>query len=233
MARKIGVPTVQERLRVFRKHAGMSMEQLAKAMGYKHASGLQHYENDEYEGHFYPVEFAQKAAKALAGKGSPALFEDEVFTSLSGVHKMRADFLPPLSETPQHLRTGRLGNFPVYRRVAWGPHGLSTDEDGPDFLGWWPNALMGVKEGFGLYMPDDAMHEAGIPAGTIVHVNPARPPSIGRICVAMTRSRGGIVRRYDGSTDDEVLLWQSNPKKELRLPKEDVAILYRVVGLEF
>ena len=62
------------------KRSGISMSEVARLAGYKHASGLQRYVNpDEYKEHYFPVKTTEKLAKALVGKGQPPIAADDVY----------------------------------------------------------------------------------------------------------------------------------------------------------
>lgn len=71
--------SVTKAVRALRERAGLSMEQAARAAGWKAKSGWQRYEDDRYfTKRYLPVEIAERMAKALAGLGSPQVSVEEV-----------------------------------------------------------------------------------------------------------------------------------------------------------
>lgn len=72
--------SVTQKFRSFRERAGMSMDELAQAMGYARASSIQRYENpDDYKKKFISPELVLKMIKAVVGKGDPAITAAEVW----------------------------------------------------------------------------------------------------------------------------------------------------------
>ncbi len=78
----------------------MSMEALAKALGYKGASSIQRYESaDTYPKLFLPGDLVVKLAEVLVGRGHPPIERADVL-SLGAVLDVDAlDYSPPHSET--------------------------------------------------------------------------------------------------------------------------------------
>lgn len=71
---------IPSRLRGLMHRAGLSMDELAKAMGYARASSIQRYLTDgEYKKKFISADFAEKLEKAVAGKGSPPIVPNEIW----------------------------------------------------------------------------------------------------------------------------------------------------------
>lgn len=72
--------SVTEKFRQLRERAGLSMDELAKGMGYKGASSIQRYENpDEYKKEFISPDIAAKLLKVVSGKGAPPIEAKEVW----------------------------------------------------------------------------------------------------------------------------------------------------------
>ncbi|MHC5308150.1 LexA family transcriptional regulator [Bartonella sp. LJL80] len=76
----IGMFSVTTQMRKLRERAGLSMDDLARAMGYARASSIQRYENaHEFLKEYFSVDLTTKLAKALIGRGSPPIAADEVW----------------------------------------------------------------------------------------------------------------------------------------------------------
>ena len=75
-------PHASDRLRLLRKRAGLSMDGLAAACGYKTGSVYQRYEKSaEFPSGYLPPEFiGDRLVKGLLGKGIPAITEDEIWS---------------------------------------------------------------------------------------------------------------------------------------------------------
>lgn len=70
---------VCEKLTDLRQKAGLSMNQMARKLGYRGQSSIQRYEDPAYfKQDALPVEFVGKLLEVLVGKGTPAITRDEV-----------------------------------------------------------------------------------------------------------------------------------------------------------
>jgi transcriptional regulator with XRE-family HTH domain len=93
---------ITERVRLLRERAGLSMEALAQAMGYKGASSYQRYENATlFKKTYIPLHIAEKIAKAIVGTGDPPITVEEVI-ALAGVGAVAAE--PEESELVEKYR---------------------------------------------------------------------------------------------------------------------------------
>lgn len=81
---------VTAKFRALRERAGLSMDELAQAMGYSRASSIQRYEDPAlYKKEFISPELALKMMKPLVGKGTPPVTAAEVY-ALAGSEAMSA-----------------------------------------------------------------------------------------------------------------------------------------------
>jgi phage repressor protein C with HTH and peptisase S24 domain len=72
-------PHAAERLKHLRERSGLSMAEIARAVGYRGASSYQRYEDPElFPKKYLPLDLAEKLARALAGRGSPPISREEV-----------------------------------------------------------------------------------------------------------------------------------------------------------
>ncbi|RVI52137.1 LexA family transcriptional regulator [Sinorhizobium medicae WSM1115] len=110
--------SVTEKFRQLRERAGLSMDELAKGMGYKGASSIQRYENpDEYKKEFISPDIAAKLLNVVVGKGTPPIDAKEVWgltRPASGA--LVGSFDPDTHE--QFLDDGA----PGYTREHWRAH---------------------------------------------------------------------------------------------------------------
>lgn len=75
-----GMFSVTLQMRKLRERAGLSMDEMARALGYARASSIQRYENEnEFSKDYFSVDLTQKIARALIGRGNPPIMADEVW----------------------------------------------------------------------------------------------------------------------------------------------------------
>lgn len=78
---------IPERLKALRKRSGLSVDDLAKAAGFKHGSAIYRYETPGmFRKRFLPIELTRSFAIAMKGKGIPPITEEEVM-ALAGIFK--------------------------------------------------------------------------------------------------------------------------------------------------
>ena len=59
-------------LRKFRKRGGLTIQQMAKAVGFRNGSSYQHYESPRlFKRKYLPLEVAERFTDALEGRGDP------------------------------------------------------------------------------------------------------------------------------------------------------------------
>ena len=70
--------TLGARLLALKDRSRLSLENIAKAAGYKRASSIQRYFSPDYEAKFLPRELADRLKDALVGFGDPPIFASDV-----------------------------------------------------------------------------------------------------------------------------------------------------------
>lgn len=113
--------SVTTRFRQLRERAGMSMDELARAMGYARASSIQRYENaDQYQKEFIAPELVLKMIKAVVGKGEPPIKAAEVWRlarpEVVGSHLHLVD-----SFAPEDDEEAQAAEALAYSREHWRP----------------------------------------------------------------------------------------------------------------
>lgn len=90
--------SVSSKLKALRERAGLSMAQLAKAIGYRGPSSYQRYEDPTlFTKSELPLPLARNLADVLAGKGSPPITREEVLL-LAGISDLTAPQMRALDE---------------------------------------------------------------------------------------------------------------------------------------
>lgn len=70
---------VTKAVRALRERSGLSMEQAARAAGWRARSGWQRYEDEQlFTKRYLPVEIAERIARALVGRGNPQVTPEEI-----------------------------------------------------------------------------------------------------------------------------------------------------------
>ncbi len=76
---------VTSALRKFRKRGGLTIQQMATAVGFRNGSSYQHYESPRlFKRKYLPLEVAERFADALEGRGDPPIQRGEIY-ALAGL----------------------------------------------------------------------------------------------------------------------------------------------------
>jgi SOS-response transcriptional repressor LexA len=226
---------VTETLKALRERAGLSMDRLARACGYKGASSYQRYENPTmYAKPWLPLPLVASVADVLTGLGEPPITRDEVL-ALAGIseagagpHAEIAPGLPGQTEIELENAAELPGNnafqrdLPVYGVAVGGSQGdFSFNGTVVDYVRR-PPMLMKIGNAFGVYVIGDSMSPR-FDHGDLVFVHPGRPPQPGNDVIVELHGEHGApgpcyIKRLVRRSADRVQLAQFNP------PRDDIAI---------
>lgn len=230
------IETVPKTLRALLKRAGISMERLARDMGYAHASGIQRYLSDTYPKDRLDLDIAAKFARGLVGRGVPPITEAEVM-SLTGIEQ----FLPPTNVTraPDHAppRPSTLPlDVPVFGVAVGGTDGdFSLNGDVVDRVRR-PPGLADNRTAFAVYVRGSSM-EPRFYQGDLLYVDPLRPARSGDdVLVELKPLRAGepgpaYIKQLVSQTPLRVVLRQFQPAKEITIPGERVLRVSKILSL--
>jgi phage repressor protein C with HTH and peptisase S24 domain len=241
-----GGETKGEALARLRTRAGLSMDEIAKAGGYRGRSSVQRFFSPEYDPVFIPMELAQRLSKSMEGKGNPPISIQELF-SLAGVS------LPGNADTfPGDQNIGALPrNVPVYGTALGGEASFDSTEgtgslsveqaelDQSEVLGYLrrPPALEGRQDVYGVYVAGMSMYPR-FNDGEAVFVDPKRPPMIGDdVIVSLVgpdshdgeRVVGVLIKRLKRRTAAYIELEQFTPALTFRLERARVKEVHRII----
>ena len=231
-----------------RARAGLSLDEVARAGGYKGRSSVQRFFHPLYDVDYLAMDVAQRLAAAFAGKGDPPIAAEEVM-GLAG--------LPALPAELRHaaLGLGSVGalprDLPVYgtalgseARVesAEGGRALKVEQaalDQSEVLGYLrrPPALEGRRDVYGVYVAGASMYPR-FGEGEAVFVDPKRPPMIGDDVILFLveadehegdRVSNVLVKRLKRRTADYYELEQFNPACLFRIDRNRVRAVHRIV----
>lgn len=225
------------KLRKLVRRAGVSMERLARDMGYSHASGIQRYLSEGYTKERLDLEIAMKFAKALAGKGEPPITEAEVL-ALTGLHQLS---LPaPNADLTTAVAAPRpndmLIDIPVYGVAVGGDAGdFSLNGDVVDRVRR-PPGLIGNKSAFAVYVRGDSMEPRHY-QGDLLYVDPSRPARSGDdVLVELKPVRPGepgpaYIKQLVTQGPVRVVLRQFNPAQDITLPGDKILRVSKILKL--
>jgi transcriptional regulator with XRE-family HTH domain len=210
------------RLKELREQAGLTMRAVSEALGWS-LTRYQHYE-DRYKRRFLPFELARD----LEAIFSPHGVDPGQVLQLAGIEPGQP--VNPRRETVQNRATAQIQrDLPVMGTVRGDSDGfLFVQGEAKEFVER-PANLRGVFNALALYMDGDFM-EPRYFAGELLYVNPNRP--LTRNCfVAIELADGqGLIRQFIRRSEDEVVLHQFNPPKDLHLKAGNVRKIYRITG---
>ncbi len=226
---------VTERLRRLRKRADLSMDQLAKAMGYKGQSSIQRYEDaNAFTSLFFPPDFIVRLIPALVGKGEPPITRQEVF-DLGQLPGEAEHFREPRPAFPEDLRAVR--GLPIYGQALGGTDGefaVSGDRIGDVAA---PPILVNVPDAYAVYVVGESM-EPRYFAGEMIYVHPRLPVRRGDFVVVQIQAAehapvSGYVKRFVSYGPKELVLEQLNPPEGestlIRFPIKGVRAVHKIV----
>jgi len=154
--------------------------------------------------------------------------QDEVLRRASG--GPRRGGRPPLATTQLRQMTGT-EPIPVRSAARGGGDQEMFLEDGPIGYTPRPSNLNGVRGAYAIYMIGDSM-EPRYQQGWLLHVNPFKPAIRGRDVVVYKKDKAALIKQFVGWERDALVLRQLNPARELKIPREEVAEVHLVVGVD-
>lgn len=224
--------SIARRVRSLRDRAGMTMEELARAMGYKGASSVQRYENPErLKPGYLKRDLVAKLEKALLGKGNPPILRPEIW-ELAGPEFNFAQPPDPNAIIGSQIVTS--GNMiPVYGSAVGGLDGEFVLNGSMLYEVMAPPTLSPVSGAYAVQVSGDSM-EPRYFDGEVVFVDPTRRVTRGDFVVAQIRleENGPLlayIKRFVRHNAEELVLEQYNPEKQLRFKHENVHSVHFVV----
>lgn len=230
------ISDVAHRLKAIRERAGLTLREVAEALGWS-LTRYQHYE-DRYKRPYLPLELAHALAPILGGRKG---IDPQEILLLAGIGS-----LPPIESgtnfptapravarrlmdrtTAPGIVTGR--DLPVIGSVKGGAGGFYFNDGEAKEYVVRPAALVGVANGFALYVNGDSM-EPRYFAGEILYVNPNRPLTKNCFVAVELENGEGLIKQFVRRSDDEIVLRQFNPDKQISLPITEVKRIYRIIA---
>jgi phage repressor protein C with HTH and peptisase S24 domain len=120
-------------------------------------------------------------------------------------------------------------DLPVMGAVRGGAAGFYFNEGEAKEYVERPISLAGARNAFALYADGDSM-EPRYYAGEVLYVNPNRPITKGCFVAVELADGRGLIKQFLRRSDDQMVLHQLNPAKDIRLQAKDIKNIYRIVG---
>lgn len=222
---------IPDHLTSLRKRSGLSLEQLAKRMGYAGASSIQRYFalGGRSPG-YLPRDTVAKFADALVGIGTPPINKEDVW-ELAGPELAQALGAPNATITgPVDTLSERL---PVYGSAVGGVDGEFVMNGSALYDVMSPPSLIGVRGAYAVQISGDSM-EPRYFDGEVVFVDPNRRPTKGDFIIAQIQvdEHGppwAYAKRLIRHNSVELVVEQYNPAKQMVFPGDRVVSVHFIV----
>jgi phage repressor protein C with HTH and peptisase S24 domain len=219
---------VTERLKALRVRAGVTMAEAAQALGYKTASGYQHYEDPKkFTRPYVPRETIEKLLPLLRGRGEPPIQDMEVW-GVGGYDEPPKG--GPVITVP--VSTSRAPLVPVYAAAKGGEGHLIIDFN-PIERVTPPEDIAHVRDAYGILIVGESMVPAYRP-GDIAWVNPHKPlerdTDVVLYHVPPNGEAEAIIKVLIGLSPREWKLRQYQPPMDFTESRADWTVCHRIVG---
>lgn len=218
--------SIANRMRKLRERTDLSIDDMAKAMGYRGASSIQRYfDAGKLKTGYLKRDFVAKVEKVLLGKGAPPITRPEIW-ELAGPEFNFGTLEPANAVIVRQNVTG--GNkIPVYGSAVGGINGEFAMNGIALYEVVAPAVLDNVSGAYAVQVSGESM-EPRYFDGEIVFVNPHRRVVKGNFVIVQILGETdddpplAFVKRFVRHNDVELVLEQYNPAKELRFPHDRV-----------
>ena len=120
-------------------------------------------------------------------------------------------------------------DLPVLGRAQGGNDGNMIMNDTAIDWTFRPADLQGVDDAFAVFVTGDSM----VPKyseGDLVYVHPSRRPRRNRFVLVEQRGHRGFIKQFIKWQEQELVLRQFNPEKEIRIPATEVLHVKLIIG---
>ncbi len=227
MEKRYSAP-MENRLRFWRTHRGLTLEQLADAAQTSHQQ-IMRLERGERR---LTLDWMIRLAQPL-GIEPRHLLPDSP-DPLAAIPQPSAPVkATPVPRAPRALPTGGLAPdlIPVRGAARGGLEQEMFLEDGPIDYAPRPPCLAQARDAYALYVVGDSMMPRFRP-GMLLFVNPHRPPRREAGVVVIKQNSVVLIKEYVELKEDRLVLHQHNPDCFLEILRNEVTSFHCVVGSE-
>lgn len=218
--------SIANRMRNLRERTGMSIDQMARAMGYASASSIQRYfDADKLKTGYLKRDLVAKIERVLLGKGVPPVTKPEIWELAGPEFNFASENSPNASIVAQNVSGGN--KIPVYGSAVGGIDGEFAMNGVALYEVVAPAVLKDVFGAYAVQVSGESM-EPRYFDGEVVFVNPHRRVVKGDFVIVQIHAAAeddpplAFVKRFVRHNAVELVLTQYNPVKELRFPHERV-----------
>ncbi|KJV08351.1 hypothetical protein VZ95_18330 [Elstera litoralis] len=212
---------MENRLRYWRTHRGLTLEQLAEAAETSHQQ-IMRLERGERR---LTLDWMIRLAAPLGVEPRDLLPDAATPRPISSA--------PKPARAPRALAGGGLAPdlIPVRGAARGGLEQEMFLEDGPIDYAARPPCLAQVRDAYALYVVGDSMVPRFRP-GMLLFVNPHRPARRESAVVVIKHDSVVLIKEYVELKEDRLILHQHNPDCFLEISRNDIASFHCVVGSE-
>jgi len=223
--------SIANRMRNLRERTGLSIDQMARGMGYASASSIQRYfDAGKLKTGYLKRDFVAKVEKVLLGKGVPPITRPEIW-ELAGP-EFNFGNLDAANAVIISTEVTSGNKIPVYGSAVGGVDGEFAMNGGILYEVVAPPVLSNVSGAYAVQVSGESM-EPRYFDGEVVFVNPHRRVVKGDFVIAQIKSGQdgpplAFVKRFVRHNAVELVLAQYNPVKEIRFPHELVVSVHYI-----
>ncbi|MFY8106782.1 MAG: XRE family transcriptional regulator [Elstera sp.] len=226
---------MENRLRFWRTHRGLTLEQLAEAAETSHQQIMRLERGERRLTLDWMIRLAQPLGiepRHLLPETSEPLPTRPGTATISPPGKAA----PPVAASPRvprALASGGLASdlIPVRGAARGGLEQEMFWEDGPIDYTARPPCLAQARDAYALYVVGESMMPRFRP-GMLLFVNPHRPPRREAGVVVIKRNSVVLIKEYIELKEDRLVLHQHNPDCFLEILRNEITSFHCVVGSE-
>lgn len=202
--------SIPQKFKELRKRTGLSMEKLAKEIGYRNSSSLQRYESeDSYTKSYIPMELAERLLK-IVGMGSPAITKDEILSltateALKGIQSKNLELSGRLQDVSNRL--GLKTNFKMDRTS------FKLEKE--------------PTEPFEMVIGSLNMEPRFFP-GELIYVNPNLLAVPNDDVIVQLKNDDCFIYRLISWNSEKIVCRQYNPQKDISYKPREIKAVYKI-----
>ena len=220
---------MENRLRYWRTHRGLTLEQLAEAAQTSHQQ-IMRLERGERR---LTLEWMIRLAQPLGVEPRDLLPETGPEAETASPPARAASRPSPIGRAPRAMASGGLAPdlIPVRGAARGGLEQEMFLEDGPIDYATRPPCLAQARDAYALYVVGDSMVPRFRP-GMLLFVNPHRPVRREAAVVVIKHNSVVLIKEYVEFKEDRLILHQYNPDCFLEILRNEITSFHCVVGSE-
>ena len=219
---------IPDRLKQLREHAGLTMAAMARALGFKTASGYQRYE-DRGRVDYLPYKYLAGFLSALVGRGVPPITRNEIMELFGNLNEA-AENIGNITIAETELRPYGVRDLPILGQARAGDDSYVFESGAvAHAFSYRPIELLSLRDAYSVYVNGDSMSPR-FRHGELVYVDPYRPPAPGDDVVIQLKNDQGYIKELVRRTGKVLRCRQHNPASEVDYQMEDVRSIHLIIS---